>query len=259
MSEPVRMPVVFVGHGNPMNAIEDTPFRRRWAELGRQLPRPRAVLCVSAHWETRGIYVTASSAPVTIHDFLGFPQALFDVQYPAPGDPGLAQRTVELLAGYDARLDANRGLDHGVWSVLKAVYPAADIPVVQLSMDTGQPGAFHYEVAKSLAPLRSEAVLIVCSGNIVHNLRLLDFRASDAAGWAAEFDLEVRNRILSADHEALISWPGLSTNANLAVPTAEHYLPLLYALALRTEADEVTFFNSKVISSISMTSLVIGN
>src|SRR5262245_51428700 len=183
-----RMPVVFVGHGSPMNAIEDNAFRRSWVALGARLPRPKAILCVSAHWETRGVLLTAPERPGTIHDFLGFPQTLFDVRYPAPGDPALARRAAALLASTRARLDPERGLDHGAWSVLLAMYPRADVPVVQLSLDTSRPAEFHYELATALAPLRDRGVLVLGSGNIVHNLERIDFRRAGGYDWAERFN-----------------------------------------------------------------------
>jgi len=253
-----RMPVLFVGHGNPMNAIEPNRFHNRWQALGRELPRPRTVLCISAHWETRGLYLTASGQPETIHDFYGFPKALFDVHYPAPGDPELARRGADLLAGEGARLDPVRGLDHGAWSVLIAMYPEADVPVVQLSLDTTRPGTFHYDVARSLAPLRDEGVLILGSGNIVHNLRLFDYHDPEPLDWAIDFDATVRQRIVSGEHGDLIDHAGLGHGAGLAIPTPEHYLPLLYALALQKEDEQPAFFNNVVTGSISMTSIRIG-
>lgn len=253
-----RMPVLFVGHGSPMNAIEDNAFHRTWRELGRTLPRPKAILCVSAHWETRGIYVTATDKPETIHDFYGFPKALFDVRYPAPGDPALARRTAELLQPQRARLDAGRGLDHGAWSVLLALFPDADVPVVQLSIDSAQPGAWHYELAKALVPLRDEGVLIVGSGNIVHNLMLYSFRDPTPFDWAIRFDDEIKRRLLARDHDAVVAWQDLGPDARLAVPTPEHYLPLLYAIAQRQDDDALAFFNASVVGSMAMTSLLIG-
>ena len=254
-----RMPVLFIGHGNPMNAIERTEFRRSWEDLGRRLPRPKAVMCISAHWETRGVYLTASGRPETIHDFYGFPQALFEVQYPAPGDPVLARRTRERISSLDAHLDPERGLDHGAWSVLLAMYPEADIPVVQLSLDTDRPGGFHYALARELRPLRDEGVLILGSGNIVHNLRLFSYHDPTTLDWAVRFDGEIKRRITARDHEALMSCETLGPDARLAVPTPEHYYPLLYALALQDEGEPLHFFNSTVLSSISMTSVLIGD
>lgn len=253
-----RTPVLFVGHGNPMNAIEHNTFHRCWQDLGRQLPTPRAILCISAHWETRGVYLTASENPETIHDFYGFPKALFDVQYPAPGNPDLARHIMERIRSVNADLDMTRGLDHGAWSVLIAMFPEADIPVIQLSLDTGQPGIFHYTLAKELACLRDEGVLILGSGNIVHNLRLFDFHQQEPLDWAADFNETVKERIRTREHAALIDYDQLGQNAKLAIPTPEHYLPLLYALALQDEEERVDLFNDTVISALSMTSILIG-
>ncbi len=252
-----RMPVLFVGHGNPMNAIEQNAFHQSWEKLGQALPRPGAVLCISAHWETDGVAVTAASRPETIHDFYGFPRALFDVQYPAPGEPGLARRTAALLADYDVRLDAERGLDHGVWSVLAPMYPEADIPVVQLSLDSRRPGDFHYRLGKALGPLRDEGVLIVASGNIVHNLRLLNYRDPTPPAWALEADAAIRSRIGARDHDALINYEALGPAVKQGIPTNEHYLPLLYALGLQQDNDVLSFFNTSVWGSISMSSVIL--
>lgn len=252
------MPVVFVGHGNPMNAIERNEFHLSWEDLGRTLPQPKAILCISAHWETRGVCLTASESPETIHDFYGFPSALFAVRYPAPGDPALAGRVKELLSSVDASLDPDRGLDHGTWSVLVAMYPEARVPVVQLSLDTSQPGNFHYALGRALRPLRDEGVLVLGSGNMVHNLGLFSFRDPEPLSWAVECDEEIQKRIVEHDHEALMSWAKLGHNAKLAIPTPEHYYPLLYAIALQDDGEPLSFFNSAVISSISMTSVLIG-
>lgn len=251
----MRMPALFLGHGSPMNAIEDNEFHRGWRALGQRLPRPRAVLCVSAHWETRGVYASATAGPETIHDFYGFPQALFDVQYRAAGDPALARRAAE-LAG--ARLDPDRGLDHGAWGVLIAMYPDADVPVVQLSLDTAQPGAFHYALARKLAPLRDEGILVVGSGNIVHNLGV--WRPGDGRpyDWALRFDTEVRKRIDAGDHQSLADYLSLGADARMSIPTPEHYLPLLYVLALQDKSEIPAYFNDQVMTSISMTSVLIG-
>jgi len=256
--QPERMPALFVGHGNPMNAIERNEFRRSWEELGRTLPKPKAVLCISAHWETQGVFLTASEKPETIHDFYGFPKALFDVRYPAPGDPALARRTKELIGSVDALLDPNRGLDHGAWSVLVAMYPDADVPVVQLSLDTTRRGTFHYALARELRPLRDEGVLILGSGNTVHNLRVFSFHDPEPLDWATHCDEEIKTRIVARDHEALMSYESLGPSAKLAVPTPEHYYPLLYILALQRESERLSFFNGTVVSSISMTSVLIG-
>lgn len=251
----MRMPVLFLGHGSPMNAIEDNAFRRSWSALGERLPRPKAVLCVSAHWETRGVYAGAAARPETIHDFYGFPKALFDLQYRAPGDPALARRAAQLTG---ARLDPDRGLDHGAWGVLDAMYPEADVPVVQLSLDSAQPGPWHYALAKKLAPLRDEAILVVGSGNIVHNLGV--WRPGDGRpyDWALRFDAEVRRRIDAGDHQGLADYPALGADARMAIPTPEHYLPLLYVLALQEKGEPAGTFNDQVMTSISMTSVTIG-
>jgi 4,5-DOPA dioxygenase extradiol len=251
------MPALFVGHGNPMNAIERNEFHLGWSAVARRLPRPRAVLCVSAHWETQDAHVTAASAPGTIHDFYGFPKALFDVRYPAPGDPALAARVASLVTGERIGLDPGRGLDHGAWSVLVAMYPDADVPVVQLSIDTSRPGQHHYALARQLAPLRDEGVLVMGSGNIVHNLRLFDFRDPTAREWAIKADEEIRAHIIARDHDALMAYPARE-DAHLPVPTPEHYLPLLYAIALQQGGETARFFNAEVRGSISMTSVLIG-
>ncbi len=252
------MPIAFIGHGSPMNAIEDNEFRREWQSLGRRLPRPKAILCISAHWETRGVYVSAGEQPETIHDFHGFPKALFDVRYRASGSPELARRVAELIDGTRVHLDAERGLDHGAWGVLQPMYPEADIPIVQLSLSGLQPGAWHYDLARDLAPLRDEGVLIVGSGNIVHNLRVFRFNDPTPKDWALRFDEEVAERIADGHHEGLLGYETLGPDALLSIPTPEHYLPLLYILALQREGETVSFFNASVMSSISMRSLVIG-
>jgi 4,5-DOPA dioxygenase extradiol len=252
------MPVVFIGHGNPMNAIERNEFHEGWASLARRLPRPHSILCISAHWETQGARVTAVDRPATIHDFHGFPQALFDVRYPAPGDPALAARVAALVRTETVRLDAERGLDHGAWSVLIAMYPEADIPVAQLGMDTGRPAMHHYALARQLAPLRDENVLVLASGNMVHNLRMFSFRDPEPQAWAMECDRELRALIADRDHQALGEYPGRDSTTRLAVPTPEHYYPLLYALALQQADEPAEFFNVRVVSAISMTSVVIG-
>jgi 4,5-DOPA dioxygenase extradiol len=251
------MPVLFVGHGSPMNAIERNRFHLAWEALGRRMPRPRAILCVSAHWETRNAHVTATETPETIHDFYGFPKALFDVRYPAPGDPALARRVAELVDSERVRLDPGRGLDHGAWSVLAAMYPGADVPVVQLSMDTTLPGRHHLALARQLAPLRDEGVLVLASGNWVHNLRLFNFRDTTPLDWALRCDAEIRGLVEAGRHEALADYPSAHDDARLAVPTPEHYLPLLYAIALQQPGETAEFFNAAVVGPISMTSVLI--
>ena len=254
----MRMPALFVGHGNPMNAIRTNAFRTAWTGLGARLPRPKAILCVSAHWETRNAYVTATESPETIHDFYGFPKALFDVRYPASGSPALAARVAGLITSERVRLDPGRGLDHGAWSVLVAMYPEADVPVLQLSIDTSQPGRHHYALARQLLPLRDEGVLVMGSGNVVHNLREFDFLDPTPLPWAGRADAEVRGHVEAGRHEALMDYPGSNADARLAVPTPEHYLPLLYAIALQQPGETAGFFNDRVQGSISMTSVLIG-
>jgi 4,5-DOPA dioxygenase extradiol len=253
------MPVVFIGHGSPMNAIEDNEYRRGWQGLARRLPRPKALVCISAHWETRGVYVGGNAQPDTIHDFHGFPRALFEVRYPAPGSPELARRVAALLdPAARVQVDAARGIDHGAWSVLQPMYPDADVPIVQLSLSVLQPGAWHYDLARLLGPLRDEGVLVVASGNIVHNLRLFKYRESAPLDWALRFDEDVAEHIETAHHDGLLGYETLGSDALLAIPTPEHYLPMLYALALQRDGEPVEFFNTQVISAISMRSFVIG-
>jgi 4,5-DOPA dioxygenase extradiol len=254
-----RMPALFLGHGSPMNAIEETPYRRGWRRAAERLPRPRAVLCVSAHWETRGVAVTASPRPETIHDFYGFPPELHRLRYPAPGDPALARRAAELAAPVPVHPDPARGLDHGAWAVLCAMYPNADVPVVELGLDTSLPGRDHARLARSLAPLRDEGILVLGSGNLVHNLAAVDFHLDEGYPWAERFDREVAGRILARDLEALADPASLGGDARLAVPTPEHYLPLLYPLAMAGDADDVVLFNrGTTLGSLSMTSFAIG-
>lgn len=256
----MTMPVLFLGHGSPMNAIEDNPWSRAWRDLGARLPRPRAVLCVSAHWETPGPWLTGSDLPPTIHDFGGFPQALFDVRYPAPGDSALAARVAGLLGdAFPARIDPDRGLDHGAWGVLRPMYPDADIPIVQLGIDSRRPGAWHVALAQRLVALRDEDVMVVASGDIVHNLRLFDWRDQTPLPWALRFRDRVNALIRDGDLAALADLPALGEDARLSIPTPEHYIPLLYALALAREGDALEFFNDDVIGSLSMTSLLIGH
>lgn len=252
------MPALFIGHGSPLNAIEDSEFSRAWAEAARSLPKPKAVLCISAHWETAGTRVTAMEQPRTIHDFYGFPPELHEKHYPAPGSPELAKMTVETLGKSLVALDSEWGLDHGAWAVLCQMYPKADVPVVQLSLDQSKPPAYHYELGRELRRLRKKGVLIIGSGNIVHNLRevVWEDRAYD---WALEFDARIKDLILSGDHKAIIHYPKLGRSAPLAVPTAEHYLPLLYVLGAQDKTDRVSFFADKVtLGSMSMRSVRIG-
>jgi 4,5-DOPA dioxygenase extradiol len=255
-----KMPVLFVGHGSPMNAIEQNEFTESWQSVSRSLPKPNAILCISAHWETKGTYITAMDKPPTIHDFGGFPQALFDVQYPAPGNPKLAVQTKNMITSANVGLDEKWGLDHGAWSVIKVMYPEADIPVIQLSLDYYQKPQYHYDLAKELGKLRDKGVLILGSGNMVHNLRILDWNRPDQGfDWAQEANLKFKELIIDSDHQQLINYKNLGREVELAVPTPEHFLPLLYSIALKDKADEVSFFNDKtVMGSISMTSIIIG-
>jgi len=261
------MPVVFAGHGSPMNAVEDNPFSREWEALGGRLPRPEAILCVSAHWETRGTRVTAMDRPRTIHDFGGFPRELFEAEYPAMGSPWLADEVQRTVSSTRVEADFDWGLDHGTWSVLCRMYPRADIPVVQLSLDAAQPPRRHYEVGRELAPLRDKGVLVLGSGNMVHNLRLLALKGGGAADfnepfgldWALEADALFRKLILEGRHEELVDYRSLGRAVQLAVPTPEHYLPLLYVLALLGEGDELSWFNDTAVGgSLTMRSLVGG-
>jgi len=256
-----RMPAIFFGHGNPMNALSRNAWVDGWAKLGKEIPRPRAVLCVSAHWYLPGTAVTAMVAPRTIHDFGGFPPELYQVQYPAPGDPSLASRVQQLLAPISVRLDDEWGLDHGTWSVLCHVYSQADVPVVQLSIDATQPAAFHYETGKRLAPLRDEGVLIIGSGNLVHNLRAYAWgrQAVEAYDWASRFEQSARELMLAGEDGPLIAYESMGQDASLSIPTPEHYLPLLYVLALRRPGEPVTFPVEGVDGgSISMLTVQIG-
>jgi 4,5-DOPA dioxygenase extradiol len=252
------MPALFIGHGSPMNTIENNQFRQSWQALGKTLPTAKAILCISAHWETLGVSITSSLVPNTIHDFYGFPKALFDIQYPAPGDPELAQQIADMLGANSVHLDGERGLDHGAWSVLQPMYPAANIPVLQLSLDRTRNAASHYELAKKLRPLREQGVLIIGSGNIAHNLRVFDFNEPRPYDWASAFDQTVMNCILQKDHAALCDYAKFGQMATLSIPTAEHYLPMLYVLALQETDDHLKFFNEEVMSSISMRSFQIG-
>jgi 4,5-DOPA dioxygenase extradiol len=257
-----NMPVLFLGHGSPMNAIEDNEFVQGWIGIGKSLPLPRAILCVSAHWETRGTFVTAMEKPKTIHDFGGFPRALFEVQYPAPGSPELAKETKSMITKTEISLDDNWGLDHGCWSVIKHLYPKADVPVIQLSLDYNQSPQFHYDLAKELASLRSKGVLIIGSGNMVHNLGMVAWDKLNIAGygfdWAQEANEKMKNFILTDDHKSLIDYKSQGRAFNLSIPTPEHYLPLLYALALKDEGDKVSIFNDKTVAgSLAMTSVKI--
>lgn len=257
----MRMPALFVGHGSPMNALEDNPHTDAWRRLGETLPRPRAILAVSAHFYTRGTFVTAMEQPPTIHDFGGFPDALFAVRYPAPGDPSLAARTAELLAPVPVGLDRGEwGLDHGSWSILMRMYPRADIPVVQLSLDATLAPRDHYRLAQRLRPLRDEGVLIFASGNVVHNLREVRFSpAAPAAGWAQRYEDAVARGLSLRDHDALIDYRHLDPEALRACPTPEHYLPLLYVLAQQDDGEAISLPTRGIeLHSVSMLSAQVG-
>lgn len=238
-----HMPVVFVGHGNPLNALQHNTYTNGWRDLGLRLPRPKAILAISAHWYIPETAVTAMPTPRTIHDFGGFPHELYQMLYPAPGDPILASRVQALLAPLSVRRDQQWGLDHGTWAVLCHMFPQADIPVVQLSIDETQPAAFHYEVGKQLAPLREEGVLILGSGNLVHNLHAYSWgqHAIEPFDWAVRFEERVRQLLLTGDDGLLIDYEALGSDAMLAIPTPDHYLPLLYILALRHPGESVSF------------------
>jgi len=255
------MPVIFLGHGNPMNALQINDYTKAWAHIGTEIPRPKAVLSISAHWYIPQTAVTAMSAPRTIHDFGGFPQDLYNVKYPAPGDPALANRIRALLSPHSIELDEQWGLDHGTWSVLCHIYPNADVPVVQLSIDLTKSAAFHYEIGKMLAPLREEGFLIIGSGNLVHNLRAYDWsrRLAEPFDWAVRFEERVQELLLAADDNPLINYRTLGNDAMLSIPTPDHYLPLLYVIACRKEGEKLSFPVKGIDGgSISMLSVQIG-
>jgi 4,5-DOPA dioxygenase extradiol len=257
------MPVLFLGHGSPMNAIEENEFVKGFREAGKSLPRPAAILCVSAHWETQGTFVTAMEHPATIHDFGGFPRELYVVEYPASGSPELAMETKSLVTKANVGLDQKWGLDHGCWSVVKHLYPDADVPVIQMSLDHTRDAKYHYDLAKELSALRRKGILIIGSGNMVHNLRMVawDRLNDDEYGydWALEASASMKKFILNGDHKSLINYKSQGKAFDLAVPTPDHYLPLLYALALKEENDKVSLFNDKAVAgSLTMTCVRIG-
>jgi len=259
-----KMPVLFIGHGNPMNAIEINEFSKGWMEIAKTIPKPKAILCISAHWETKGTFITAMKRPKTIHDFLGFPKELFNFQYPADGSPDLAKETKNLIKTTDVILDYKWGLDHGCWSVAKNLYPNADVPIIQISLNYSQAPQYHYELAKELSSLREQDVLIIGSGNMVHNLSLAAWDKMDESGfgfdWAIEANEKMKKFILNGDYTSLINYQSQGTAFNLAIPTPEHYLPLLYVLALKEENEKIILFNDKTVAgSLSMTSLKIEN
>lgn len=253
------MPALFLGHGSPMNGIEDNLFSKEWANLGTTLPVPKAVIVISAHWFTRGTRITAMENPKTIYDFQGFPQALYDVTYPSPGHPVLAKETAQLVKSAPVELDHEWGLDHGTWTIIRHMYPKAEIPVLQLSIDYTKPPQYHYDLAAELYDLRKKGVLLVGSGNMVHNLRILNWQQPDGGyDWAEEINDSFKKLILSGDHQRLVQYEKLGQVAKLAIPTPEHYLPMLYILGMQ-RGDEVSIFNDKtVMGSVSMTSFRAG-
>ena len=258
-----KMPVLFVGHGSPMNAIEENEFAAGWRDMGRKLPRPSAILCVSAHWQSKGTMVTAMQKPETIHDFGGFPRELYEVQYPAPGSPELAKATKETVRERAIELDMSWGLDHGAWSVIRRMYPDADVPVVELSLNYQLSPQQHYDLARELAPLRRKGILIIGSGNMVHNLGLVSWEHLNTPGYAFDWAMEageaMKIHIMSGDHSPLINYGSQGRAFRLAVPTPEHFLPLLYILALKESYETVELFNDRpVAGSLTMTSVKFG-
>lgn len=253
------MPSFFLGHGSPMNAIEENEFVDGLRDLTKSIPKPQAILCISAHWVTDGTFVTAMGKPPTIHDFGGFPKALFDVQYPAPGSPNLAKLVQSTVKSQNVKIDYEWGLDHGAWSVIKHIYPKADVPIVQLSMDYKSSPEQHFELAKELAPLRNQGILIIASGNIVHNLRMVAWdRLNEVYGfdWALDVNQKVKDWINKEDYQSLIQIRNHGKEFEWAIPTAEHYLPLLYTLGSKLNSDSVSFFNDKpVAGALTMTSV----
>lgn len=255
-----KMPVLFLGHGSPMNAIEENQFVAGFRNLAKTLPQPNAILCISAHWFTKGTKVTAMEMPRTIHDFGGFPKELFAVQYPAQGSPELAIDTKELLLPTEVELDHEWGLDHGAWSVIKHLYPEANVPIIQLSIDYSKSPQYHFELAQKLSALRKKGILIIGSGNIVHNLRLVDFYNMDVDNYGFDWAIEAREKVntylLDGNFQALIDYDKLGTALQLAIPTPEHYLPLIYTLGLKEKQEELSLFNDKLLGgSLSMTSV----
>ena len=257
------MPVLFIGHGSPMNGIEDNEFSRRWSRMAKEIPTPKAVLVVSAHWFTKGTHITAMDFPKTIHDFGGFPKALFDVQYPAPGNPVLAKETASLIHSAEVGLNHDWGLDHGAWTIIRHMYPKADIPVLQLSIDYTKGPQYHYELAKELYSLRKKGILIIGSGNMVHNLRMVAWDKLDEPeygfDWALLMNDKFKELIGNNQHSQLINYQSLGKEATLSIPTPEHYLPLLYTLGLKNSKEAVSFFNDKAVGgSLTMTSVKVG-
>lgn len=257
------MPVLFIGHGSPMNGIEDNAFSQRWKAMAKEIPIPKAVVVVSAHWLSRGTKVTAMDFPKTIHDFGGFPQALFDVQYPAPGSPELAKETASIIKSTQVELDHDWGLDHGAWTIIRHMYPEANIPILQLSIDYTKGPQYHYDLSKELAALRKKGVLIIGSGNMVHNLRMVAWDKMEEPeygyDWALTINEKFKQLINDGNHKPLIQYESLGREAQLAIPTPEHYWPLLYTLGLKNGKDNISFFNDKAVGgSLTMTSVKFG-
>lgn len=257
-----RMPVLFLGHGSPMNAIEDNQFTRGFQSIAKDIPRPKAILCISAHWETRGTYITAVEHPETIHDFGGFPKALYDIQYPAPGSPELAVETQQMIKSASLELTNQWGLDHGCWAVVKFLYPDASIPVVQLSIDHFKGADFHYQLGNELAALRRKGVLIVGSGNTIHNLRMVNWENMNTVGfgydWAVEANEKMKELILKGDHQSLLQFRKMGKAFDLSIPTPEHFYPLLYTLGLQEKDEKTTLFNDALVGgSLNMMSVKI--
>lgn len=258
-----KMPVLFLGHGSPMNAIEENQFVQGFRNISKEITIPNAILCVSAHWFTNGTFVTAMEMPKTIHDFGGFPPELFAVQYPAKGSPELAKATTELLLPEIVHEDHNWGLDHGAWSVIRHLYPNANIPVIQLSIDYTKPAQYHFDLAKKLQKLREKGILIIGSGNIVHNLRMVDFQNINTIGYGYDWAIEARektnNWLLDGQFQNLIDYQKQGSTLQLAIPTPDHYLPLIYTLGLKEKSENLSLFNNELIAgSLSMTSVRIG-
>ena len=258
-----KMPVLFLGHGSPMNAIEENQFVQGFRNISREIPKPNAILCISAHWFTNGTFVTAMLNPKTIHDFYGFPKELFEVNYPAPGSPELARETAELLFPEIEEEDHSWGLDHGAWSVIRHLYPNAEIPVIQLSIDYNKPPQYHFDLAKKLQKLREKGILIIGSGNIVHNLRMIDWKNINTVGagwdWAVEAREKTNNWLLDGNFQNLIDYQRQGVALQTAVPSPDHYLPLIYSLGLKEKFENLSLFNDELIGgSLSMTSVRIG-
>lgn len=261
-SDTERIPLLFLGHGSPMNAIEENEFVKGFRDIAKRIPKPNAILCISAHWFIKGTKVTSMEMPKTIHDFYGFPQELYEVNYPAKGSPILANKVKDILMPNLVELDYDWGIDHGAWSVIKHLYPKADIPVVQLSIDYSKPASFHFELSKKLYELRNKGVLIIGSGNIIHNLRLVDYSNFDKDNygydWAIEAKETINEFLLKGNYEPIINYENQSKSIQLAIPSMDHYLPLIYILALKQKDERITLFNDKLVGgSLSMTSLII--